>query len=269
MNLKEYLVEKNDLPLLKLFSDLGAKGDFEKKLNFLLSIAEQEKWDQTDIHTGYKNSTLYYYILHTFDRCFEQERIFINSDETVSVFNTGLMDKLGNDIYGRFTVSNYYDGTKSKNYWWFKDFLRGNDKEFLTICDSAPKPPSYFNDYNELYFDPELELVLNFDHIYDDNLERLPESLVKLGKEIAIKVFEGFLGFTLKRIKRNNRIPVPQFYDGKISFLIPVTIFNDDIVVIAVEKINNQYRGSTVLTMGMAYNCARLLTKPESNWLLK
>lgn len=51
-------------------------------------------------------------------------------------------------------------------------------------------------------------------------------------------------------------------------FLIPVKVFGKKNVVIALEKINNTYIANTVLSMGMAYNCARLLNKPESDWLL-
>lgn len=269
MDLKQYLNNNEDLPLLKQFSTLGKSSDFNKKLNFLITIAEPEKWNQLDIITGYDNSIMFYYIIHTFDRCFNQEKIFISPSEDDAFFNTGLMDTQGNEIFGHFVKSFFYDPkNKNENYWYLKDFMKQNDRNFIALCDKNPETATYFEDYNELYFDPKIEINLNFDHFYDDNFDRLPNSLTQLEKNIALMVFEGFLKHTIKRIKRNNRIPVPQFYNGKISFLIPIKVFNEEIVVIAVEKINNQYRGNTVLSMGMAYNCARLLNKPESNWLL-
>ena len=271
MMFKDFLNDRDDLPKIKRFAILGNSKtlDFERKLDYLIRIAEKENWDQTDVHTGRKNSTIFYYIVHTFDRCYMQKKIYFDSNNENSFFNTGLMDNQGNEIFAHFTKSKFFEeGNPSSNYWYFKAFLKSNDKEFVRLCNDKPEPATYFEDYNELYFDPKLNIEINFDHIYDDNFERLPDSLKTLDKETARLVFDGFLSFRKKKIIRNNRIPVPQFYDNKISFLIPVKVFDKDIVVIAVEKINNNYIANTVLTMGMAYNCARLITKPESNWLL-
>lgn len=271
MNFDKYLNNREELPLLKRFASLGSakKGDFEKKLNYLINIAEHEEWNQTDVHTGRNNSTIFYYIIHTFDRCFKQGKIYIDNTEENALFNTGLMDIQGNEIYGHFVKSQFFNNTElSSNYWYFKAFLKSNEKEFVHICLIRPETATYFSDYNELYFDPSFDIEVNFDHFYDDNYDRLPSSLQMIDKDHARLVFDGFLNFTKKKIKRNNRIPVPQFYDDKITFLIPIKVFENDVVVIALEKINNVYVANTVLTMGMAYNCARLLNKPESNWLL-
>lgn len=269
--LTKYLNNREDLPKLKRFAVLGNSraSDFERKLDYLIRIAEKEDWDHTDVDTGYQNSTIFYYIIHTFDRCFDQNKIFIDSSCENAFFNTGLMDSQGNEIFGHFIKSIFFNSNDpSSNYWYLKAFLKSNDKEFVRVCKQRPGTPTYFDNYNELYFDPSLNIEINFDHIYEDNFDRLPDSLKSLDKETARLVFDGFLSFTKKKIMRNNRIPVPQFYDNKITFLIPVKVFDKDYVIIALEKINDQYIANTVLTMGMAYNCARLITKPESNWLL-
>jgi len=268
-NLIKYLNSKEELPKLKRFASVGTSMDFNKKLNYLIQISEPEKWNQTDQHTGFDNSTIFYYIIHTFDRIFEQGKIYIDEAEENSFFNTGLMDVQGNEIYGYFTKNKFYDEENdTSNFWHFKSFLRGNEREFITKCKDKPEIATYYDNYNEVYFDPSLPIELNFDHFYDDNYSRLPVELSTLDKETARMVFAGFLDFTKKKIKRNDRIPVPQFYNGKITFLIPVVVFATKTVVIALEKINDVYVANTVLTMGMAYNCARLLNKPESNWLL-
>lgn len=38
-------------------------------------------------------------------------------------------------------------------------------------------------------------------------------------------------------------------------------------IAIAVTKKDNCYQGHTCLTLDMAYNNARLIAKPENNWL--
>lgn len=267
--LTKYLNDSSDLNLLKRFAFTGNRESLNSKLDFLIRIAENELWTQTDSTAGWVNSTIFYYIVHTFDRCFNQNKIEVSDDETVAVFNTGLMTPQGDEIYCSFTKSLYYNELNPRsNYWHLKGFETEGSKRFIELNVKKPELATYFDDFNDLYFDPKKDVVLNFDHIYDDNFERLPLELQSLDKEIARHVFEGFLDFTKKKITRNNRIPVPQFYNEKIMFLIPVIVFGTKTVVIALEEINGTYVGNTVLTMGMAYNCARLINRPESDWLI-
>ena len=62
-------------------------------------------------------------------------------------------------------------------------------------------------------------------------------------------------------------------YLGKIMFLLPVYIhINDEKTItlaIAIEKNENgTYRANTIFDLDTAYKKARLVTKPESNWLI-
>lgn len=66
--------------------------------------------------------------------------------------------------------------------------------------------------------------------------------------------------------KRNYRIAVPQYYKGKVTYLLPVTIDNQ-LMSVAVESINGRYRVNTIFTLEMAYKNARLLMKPEVDWI--
>lgn len=85
-------------------------------------------------------------------------------------------------------------------------------------------------------------------------------------------MLSGTLKETQQRIKRNMRLAIPQFYKNKIMFLVPLNIpvgeNTYETMALAVEKINNQYRANTIFTKEIAYEKARLLMKPESNWLL-
>lgn len=266
--LDKYLNSKENLNTLKRFATLGLKEDFDKKLKYLCRIAEDEKWYYLQ-EDGTSFSVVFYYIIHTFDRVYRQNKIVISKDEEVCAFNTGLLNNQGDEILGIFKKSYKYDATNPfSNYWHFSTFIAENDRKFLNLSLNKPDIATYFEDFNELYFNPNIDIVLNFDHFYDDNYDRLPEELKSLDKSTARIVFNGFLEHTIKKIKRNNRIPVPQFYREKIMFLIPVVAFGTRTVIIAVEKLGDKYVANTVLTIEMAYNCARLLNKPESNWLL-
>lgn len=83
----------------------------------------------------------------------------------------------------------------------------------------------------------------------------------------------GVIEETKIKIKRNIRLVVPQFYRNEIMYLLPIRIpINDDTFVtmaLAVELTQSkQYRANTIFTKEMAYEKARLLMRPESNWLL-
>src|SRR5690554_6571824 len=119
MNLNKYLNNKEELNLLKRYSSLGSREAFNKKLFYLTTIAEDEKW-YYERPKAESFSVIFYYIIHTFDRVFKQNKIIVNSDETLSVFNTGLMNKLGDEILGVFEKSyNYNEDDTSSNYWHF------------------------------------------------------------------------------------------------------------------------------------------------------
>lgn len=269
MGLEKYLNSNEEINLLRRFAFVGTREQFNKKLNYLERIAEKEKWKFKGTKDSEDLYVLFYYIVHTFDRCFKQEKIVIAPDESYALFNTGLMTPSGDEIYCLFTPSNSYDkADETKCFWYLNKFVKENDRDFLNLGLNKPEMATYYDDYNELYFDPTADIIVNFDHIFDDNYDRLPESFRILDKSTASQVFDGFISHTKKRILRNSRIPVPQFYRDKIMFLIPVKAFDEEPIVLALEKMTNGYRANTILTMNMAYNCARLLTKPESNWLL-
>jgi hypothetical protein len=269
MDYTKYINSVDGIPLLKRFAYLGKTSDFNNKLRYLAKIAEPEEWGQLNSLTQQEFSTLFYYVIYTFDRCYKQEKIFIDDNEEFAFFNTGLIDLQGNEIYGKFEKNSFYDTTKNhSNYWYFRGFFESNNREFYSKCPTPPELATYYEDYNELYFDPNLQIEINFNHIYDDNFERLPQEFSTLDKEIARLIIDGAIKLTKKKIMRNNRIPVPQFYNEKLMFLVPLKVFGKKTIVIALEKMHNMYVANTVLSLPMAYNCARLLNKPESEWLL-
>ncbi len=49
-------------------------------------------------------------------------------------------------------------------------------------------------------------------------------------------------------------------------YLAPLMI-GKEVVPVAIERNDDTYRINTILTPGMAYCNARLVMKPESNWL--
>ena len=74
----------------------------------------------------------------------------------------------------------------------------------------------------------------------------------------------------VKRIKRNYKTAIPHFYDGKIQFLLPLCFRANKaeaLGALVVNKNENIYEAHTILSLDQAYNNARLLAKPDREWL--
>lgn len=73
----------------------------------------------------------------------------------------------------------------------------------------------------------------------------------------------------IKRVRRNYKTAIPHFYDGKIQFLLPLCLLTkkDADLALVVNKEEQVYKAHTVLTLDQAYNNARLLAKPDREWL--
>lgn len=74
-----------------------------------------------------------------------------------------------------------------------------------------------------------------------------------------------------KRLRRNYKLAVPQYSPrfDEIQLLVPLCI-SDELVAdsaLAVRKIDQVYVAKTVLTMDMVYSNARLITRPDPEWL--
>ena len=72
-----------------------------------------------------------------------------------------------------------------------------------------------------------------------------------------------------KRIRRNYKTAVPQFFKNRIQLLLPLCLKEERKadLALAVEKENDIYRATTCLTLDMAFNNARLIAKPDDEWL--
>ena len=58
--------------------------------------------------------------------------------------------------------------------------------------------------------------------------------------------------------------------DNKNNLLLPLAVVKEDVIDLAlvVERLENgNYQGHTILTLSMAYNNSRLITRPDSDWL--
>jgi hypothetical protein len=162
-----------------------------------------------------------------------------------------------------------------------------------------PRLAEYWNDPKDLIFDPKLQVQLNLDHIIKDNLNRFPEELggkldkdgiptdlgeqpgeeeVELPEVLAEShpiplatrnALEGAMKHSIRLAQRSYRMAVPQFYRGRIQLLLPLYLRDSTRpdLALTLERHGGWYRAATVLYTDWAYRHARLLARPNSEWL--
>ncbi len=247
------------------FAYCGSKEFFNFKLKELKDMAEEENWSTNGDGTL---DRLYHYIMHTFSRCLFQNKISYSEQGDYAVFNTGLLTDNSEQIIGFFGLNT--PGHKEK--WKFIRFVKESSRDITNNFDEIPNLASYTDDYADFYFDAKKQIIFNADHILDDNWERYPEQIKSMGKQtVAALIRDGF-EIARKKIARNNRLVVPQFYNNQIMYLMPISIHINNqklLLALAIEKTTRgKYRANTIFTIEMAYPKARLIMKPESNWLI-
>ena len=81
--------------------------------------------------------------------------------------------------------------------------------------------------------------------------------------------FDKAINHAIMRVERNYKTGIPMYNRGRIQLLLPLFLLNRDPANLAlvVSRSGEVYDGSTVLTLDMAYNNARLITRPDKEWL--
>ena len=249
--------------------------DWQKKLDDLEIILLPERWNFIHPLPEARNTTnpiLENYIKYTFKRVYQIEQenesiVATSTDGNFACFNLGLFTKQYERIY--FLLKKQTKTSDDKQ-WTFCGFEKESSPTLFGF-DELPSKVNFITKVEDLVFDINIPIRVNAAHILSnaDNVARLPVSLQSAPNLQTI--FEGAVQLAIKKVEANYKIAVPQYYDGRIQFLLPLSLSGDietvD-VVMAISKINGFYRGNTCLTLDMAYNNARLIARPDTPWLL-
>lgn len=256
--------EKKKSALLE-FAYLGKIDEFLQKLD---DLAMDEKWNYTKTPNDRPYPILLNYLNHTFMRLREQNKIITSGDHCV--FNTGLVTENQQEV---FAVFKKFDGRDNFS---FIKFCNESDSS-MRYYSPLPERATYFTDPSDLIFDDRLELRINIDHIVNDeiNFKRFPPDIQHLPKHQLINTFNGAIEHAKKRVKRNYKTAIPQFYrglyvpDGQLQLLLPLCLTSPAKadLALAIFKEGGMYSGRTCLTLDMAINNARLIAKPDDEWL--
>lgn len=239
-------------------------GDYNLQIQKLADKAISEKWSFENKNDNY---ILKNYLKYTFNKLQEENKII--ETDTYCVFDTGLFSDYYASIYAYGESYKNPSGNTAK--WYFKGFKDKYELGALDIIEKFPERADYFSDPSKLVFNWHLDVNINYKHILDDlrTLERLPESIKN--SDMQMETLEGVINNAVKRVIVNYKLAVPHYYCNKIQLMIPLYFGKSDkpdVALVLDRMKGNYYQATTCLSMDMAYMDARIIAKPESNWLM-
>jgi len=244
---------------------------YEDAIRYLAeNLADKEEWDFGNPAT--KNyPILKNFLEHTFRKLKTEQKVAFTPNNKNACFNTGLTTPNQEDIYAFFEeLRNKRPG--STQQFCFKAFLKKSENVLLShFSANLPDVADYFTQPELLIFNPRNNLIPDIDHIIQDNFARFPSHMASADSAEVSRRLMGSIEEVKKRVRSNYKLAVPQYYNGRVQLLLPLNLTsgspNPDLALVLYRLNESTYSARTCLTIQMAYNNARLIVKPQSEWL--
>jgi hypothetical protein len=250
---------------------------------------------------------LHSYLLQTFGRLVLEEKVLVSAGDSYAAFNTGLVDPRYEPIYALFTpnteprcpwrLSSFCiagEGVDGQN-------LVRTFNPLPQLAHYFGQPADLLYDTRD--GTPEMD----WRHVVIDRIDRYPTEFVEdhwppdfkardttsMTPEERAAYWSSFgaaveddnrtyraimnrvkdaVALSIKRVAWNFKTAVPQYYPRvrRLQLLLPICLMSDERpdMALAVEKTpSGSYLGHTVLGLDWAYKNARLICRPDSDWL--
>jgi len=245
--------------------DLAFIPRMDEKLQELAALAEPEEWAYHHGGSVHPKPNLYNYLLYTYKRLAEEEKIAISGDGQELTFNTGLVTPNQEPIFALFNQNRWPNAPQP---WHFHAWVRKGHSE-LNQFAHLPEMAHYVDDPAVLVFDNRKELRINIEHMIAGNKSRFPEPYCSMQEYALQTCLKGAIDNARERVRRNYKTAVPQYYRGRVQLLLPLCLAQPGRANLAlvVESFETFYRACTCITLDMAYNNARQLARPDRHWL--
>jgi hypothetical protein len=249
---------------------MGAPTKWIKELRQI--IDPNERWD---VKNRPESSILRSYFKFTYLRQQEIPEHLIKSGQKMC-WNTGLMDKNGVDVLAEFEEVKYSSDQIGPKYKWLK-FLTKEDRS-ATAWRGAPRAKYWESgERGELIYDTEQgDPTIQSDHILERIDDRFPEEMRNWPRTDVVRAVQEAAKDAVNRVRQNYKTAIPQYYrsrsgqgKGSIQLLLPLKFIGQPrpSLALAVRRDGDAYYAATVLKIEWAYTYARLLTKPDTEWL--
>lgn len=221
------------------------------------------------------------YLNYTFKRLIELEsdesgRYFIvSTDGQWIAFNTGLQNAHGSDLLAVFEKYRPHPDAPNKpaTDWVFKGCFTPNQQQYQSHFGTlVPDIAWYSKDSRDFVFDTEYGLEKEvFDHLFERAKERA--GLPNAPDEVVRNYLRGALENVIPKIRRNYKVAIPVYYveEKRMQILLPFNSASNanDVSCFLVERDDTlrMYRIKTIFDLDHAYFAARLITRPDRDWL--
>lgn len=181
----------------------------EEAVKKLKELALEEEWNYGRVTNDSSYPILWQYLRWTFVKLNREKKILYANG--YAAFNTGLVDKYYKPIFALFDKNKI----KGKQPWHFIDFCVAGNSANASIklsnnFSELPQRAVYIRKYDDVMYDCSLPVDCNWEHILEDHIERIPDSLIQ-------QVCSG--EFEIKETDKMDTQEREEYYDSLTDFL--------------------------------------------------
>lgn len=197
------------------------------------------------------------------------------ADQNWICFNTGLQNIHGADLIATFEKYAPKVGAPPRIVpdYVYKGCYTPSERMYREhFGTSVPELAWYSRSATDYVFDTGYHLDRDsFDHLFDRAKERA--GLGTVNDEVVRNYLRGALENLVPKIRRNYKVAIPVYYveEKRMQMLLPFAAANDsnDYSAFLVERDDSAkvYRLKTIFDLDQAYFSARLITRPDRDWL--
>ena len=280
---------------------------FPQTIQNLKDLALKEKWYFKRQNPTYPNPILTKYLQYTFVRLMHENKIAQSNN--YAAFNTGLVDALYDPIYALFQSNRNQDRQPWVFMDFCVAGQNKAGKILSQYFNPLPEKAKYFKSMDDYIYDGQKKPNMDWEHIILEHPERFPIEFLEINKpngfifedtlkmdetqrkEYYLKLsnainadkktyriikmqIENALETAIKRANWNYKTAIPMYYPNKdkTSLLLPLALLDEstiDIALVIERQESGNYVGETILPLEWAYSDARLITRPDSDWLVR
>ena len=273
-----------------------------------LALPEDWEFKNTAPNADRPAPILYSYLFQTFGKLVLEDKVLVNGSAGISAFNTGLVDSRYEPIYAvlasqedprrQWQLSGFCiagEGADGQNLvrhfsplpgpaHYFGDPVellydtrKGKpelDWDHVVVERIGRYPAEFVKDHWPSGFIEQDTSTMSHDELksYHVSLGAAIKADARTYRRIMNRVKDA-IDLTIKRVAWNFKTAIPTYYPRvrKMQLLLPICLLSDDTVdlALAVEQTpSGRYLGHTVLPLDWAYKNARLICRPDSDWLV-
>ena len=280
--------------------------DFPNAIQNLKELALKEKWYYKRQNPTFPYPILSNYLKFTFVRLLHENKISYSND--FAAFNTGLVNALYDPIYALFQKNKLAGKQHWYFLNFCIAGQNREGKNLSQYFNPLPEKAKYFQSAGDYIYECQEKPQMDWEHIILEHVDRLPIEFLNANKPTgflfediykmdeyqkkeyyrklsdAIKAdskiyriikmqIENALETAIKRANWNYKTAIPIYFPtkNKTSLLLPLSLLDENTIDVAlvIEKTSaGNYIGQTILPLEMAYSDARLITRPDSDWLV-